>query len=281
MDVVILRIAPPDSTGFLFYERGMMKQEPGLHALIREKTSIPVPEILVSDFSRSIINRDFLIMECLPGTPLSESFITPHQQDFVYEQTGHYLKELHTTCIEEKYGYLGEHKCMAPADSWVDAFTIIWNKLIDDIMNCQVYDFREADCARQALEQRIEVFQHDVTASLLHMDVWGQNILIDKTGKIRGIVDWDRALWGDPEIEFAVLDYCGFNVPAFWKGYGERPVSSTGYNIRQMFYHLYEVQKYLVIWTLRSGSYNQVQSYKQYSLRTIDKLLHLPPHPDV
>ncbi|WP_256973118.1 aminoglycoside phosphotransferase family protein [Nostoc sp. T09] len=55
---------------------------------------------------------------------------------------------------------------------------------------------------------------------LLHMDVWFQNILVDSAGNVTGLVDFDRALWGDPEIEFAVLDYCGISEPAFWRGYG-------------------------------------------------------------
>lgn len=41
------------------------------------------------------------------------------------------------------------------------------------------------------------------------------NILIDNQGSVTGIVDFDRALWGDVEIEFAVLDYCGISEPAF------------------------------------------------------------------
>ena len=33
---VVLRIAPPDDAGFLFYERNMMRQDPGLHRIIRD-----------------------------------------------------------------------------------------------------------------------------------------------------------------------------------------------------------------------------------------------------
>ncbi len=49
------------------------------------------------------------------------------------------------------------------------------------------------------------------------MDVWAQNILVDSMGNVSGLVDFDRALWGDPEIEFAVLNYCGISEPAFGK----------------------------------------------------------------
>jgi hypothetical protein len=45
-DESILRIAPPDDSEFVFYERAMMRQEPDLHALLRAKTTIPVASVI-------------------------------------------------------------------------------------------------------------------------------------------------------------------------------------------------------------------------------------------
>jgi hypothetical protein len=59
---LLVRVAPPDGAGFLFYERLMMRQEPSLHHLIRATTAIPVAQVAGYDFSRTIINRDYLIM---------------------------------------------------------------------------------------------------------------------------------------------------------------------------------------------------------------------------
>ena len=59
----VLRIAPTnDRSRMLFYEHQMMRQEPTLHALLRKQTDVPVPAILVSDFSHSEIDRDYLLM---------------------------------------------------------------------------------------------------------------------------------------------------------------------------------------------------------------------------
>ena len=62
----VLRIAPPDDAGFLFYERQMMRQEPDLHRLIRRETDIPVAPIVGYDFRRQSIDRDYILMG---GTP--------------------------------------------------------------------------------------------------------------------------------------------------------------------------------------------------------------------
>ena len=82
------------------------------------------------------------------------------------------------------------------------------------------------------------LFDRPVPAALLHMDVWAQNILVDDGGRLTGLVDWDRALWGDPEIEFAVLDYCGISTPAFWQGYGRERDLSEPAQVRRVFYLL-------------------------------------------
>jgi hypothetical protein len=122
-----------------------------------------------------------------------------------------------------------------------DARTVMWNKLLDDIQRCGGYKTDEADFMRRLLDQHGHVFSHQVAPSSLHMDVWAQNILADDMGNLTGLLDWDRALWGDPEIEFAVLDYCGISEPAFWEGCGAARERSRESDVRRVFYLLYEL----------------------------------------
>ncbi|MEH2003851.1 phosphotransferase [Nostoc sp.] len=51
--------------------------------------------------------------------------------------------------------------------------------------------------------------------------------MVDSAADVTGLVDFDRALWGDPEIEFAVLDYCDISQRAFRQGYGKERAKST------------------------------------------------------
>jgi fructosamine-3-kinase len=105
--------------------------------------------------------------------------------------------------------------------------------------------------------------------------VWAQNILIDEAGNVTGLVDLDRALWGDIEIEFAVLDYCGVSEPAFWEGYGTRRDESPPATIRRLFYLLYEVQKYMPIRVWRRNDPAGALRYKRHSFALAAQLL---PH---
>jgi aminoglycoside phosphotransferase (APT) family kinase protein len=259
---LVLRIAPPDDAGFVFYEKRMMAQEPGIHRLIRERTSAPVAEILAYDNSRKLIDRDYLLMERLPGVPLTEFRPAGRQTDKVLHQTGMYLREIHDLTAKH-YGYLGEHRCMEPQADWAGAFTVMWDKMADDVVQAGYYDAEEETWIKGLLRKHIVAFDRPVTSRLLHMDIWSQNIMVDEDANVTGLIDFDRALWGDKEIEFAVLDYCGISRPAFWSGYGMERDESPEAQIRQVLYLAYEVQKYIVIHHYRHGDVASARWYKQ------------------
>ncbi|MEJ2560403.1 MAG: aminoglycoside phosphotransferase family protein [Anaerolineae bacterium] len=276
---LVLRIAPADDAGFLFYERRMMRQEPELHALIHAQTTIPAAQVIAYDFSRTRIDRDYLLMTALPGTPLSDvPRLTSARFRRALYQVGEYLRQLHALtaadCLDtEAYGYLGAHHPMHPQPTWSDAFRVMWNRLLDDVVVCGSYSLEEAQVMRDLLDLYLEHFRRPVTSRLLHMDVWSQNILIDEVGNVTGLVDFDRALWGDVEIEFAVLDYCGISEPAFWEGYGTPRDESPPAMIRRQFYLLYEVQKYMPIRVWRRNDPDAATRYKQQSFALAAKLL--------
>ena len=275
----VLRIAPPDSTGLLFYEHRMMRQEPLLHDLIRQQTTIPAAQIIAADFSRAHLDRDYLLMSALPGIPLSDATdLSSDQQHQILSQVGTHLHQLHQLtaphCLgTDNYGYLGSHQPMQPQPTWAEAFRIMWNLLLDDVVASGCYTLDDRQFMSNLLDRQIALFDYSEPARLLHMDVWAQNILIDSTHNVTGLVDFDRALWGDPEIEFAVLDYCSISEPAFWQGYGQERDQSPSAQVRQQFYLLYEMQKYMPISIWRRQDAQRALSFKQKSLALASNLL--------
>jgi aminoglycoside phosphotransferase (APT) family kinase protein len=172
----------------------MMRQEPALHALLQERTDVPVPAILVHDFSRRHIDRDYLLMDRMVGTPISGSEnLSQYTYDNILREVGRCLRQVHTL-TGDRYGYAGDHRPMEPQPDWPSAFTIMWNKLLDDVERCDGYGGDEADGMRRLLDEHIAVFDRAVPASLLHMDVWAENILANEQGRLTGLIDWDRAL---------------------------------------------------------------------------------------
>jgi len=258
---MVLRIAPLPDTPVLFYEKDMMRQEPVVHQIVRERTDCPVAAILATDFTRTRIPSDYLFMERLPGVAASELPVGRSMWDRVLEQLGRCLRQVHEI-TGDKYGYVGPHRPMEPQDNWVDAFRVMWGKLVQQLVDMKAYTPDQGAWLVEALESRLRYFDPNVPASLLHMDVWSQNILLDESGNLTGLVDWDRALWGDPEIEYAVLDYCGISEPAFWRGYGRQRDNSTAARVRHHFYFLYEHQKYILIRGLRNGRWDAAMRYR-------------------
>jgi fructosamine-3-kinase len=213
-----------------------------------------------------------MIMERLPGQAMTHARLSQRQTDGVLAQVGGYLAEIHNL-VANRYGYLGAHQPMAPQTSWVEAFTVMWSKLMKDMVGCGGYTQEEADAFRQLLAVYRPHFDQPVPASLLHMDVWSQNILVNEGGQVTGLVDFDRALWGDPEIEYAVLDYCGISEPSFWEGYGRDRDTSFPAQIRARFYMLYEVQKYVAIQIWRRSNPSEALQYKRNSFALARPLL--------
>ncbi|HOJ34559.1 MAG TPA: aminoglycoside phosphotransferase family protein [Candidatus Hydrogenedentes bacterium] len=259
---LVLRIAPPSDSVFLFYERDMMKQEPAIHETVLKNTEVPIAPILFFDDSRKILGRDFLLMKRLPGRPVSEC-ASPNV-DSIYHEVGQHLARVHQI-TSSNYGYIGAHRPMEPQSTWNEAFRIMWGKLLQDVASVGYYNQEEIEFLTELLEEKWHYFDRNVPASLLHMDIWDQNILTDGN-HVTGIVDWDRALWGDPEIEFAVLDYCGISTDAFWEGYGTRRDTSEKARIRNLFYLLYEIQKYIVIRHGRNRDAKSAAAYKEHCM---------------
>jgi len=145
--------------------------------------------------------------------------------------------------------------CMQPQATWREAFAVMYRKELDDIVACGVYDERTADAAMNLLREHLDAFDHCDTSRLLHGDLWVTNLLVKPDGEVTGLLDFDRACWGDVEWDLAIAEYCGVTQPAFWEGYSPHaPVPvRPGYAdtgpaaVRRMFYLLYEHQKYIVI----------------------------------
>jgi len=245
----VLRVAPPDTVLQLFYEYRMMRQEPGIHARLLAETEVPVPPILAHDFSRTKIDRDFLVMPRTAGTPLSDALLAPAARARTLREWGKWVREIHG--LEEsgnRFGYVGDHLCMEPQTNWRAAFEVMYTKLLDDIAGCGVYDGETRDQALRLLQDNLHVFESCSTSRLCHGDLWVTNVLVDGEGGVTGVLDFDRACWGDLEWDLAIAEYCGVTQPPFWEGYGQRIETHSGdAAVRRLFYLLYEHQKYIVI----------------------------------
>ena len=270
--LLVLRIAPADDpSDVLFYEHRMMRQELAVHELLRDRTTVPVPAIIANDTSRRLLDRDYLMMERLPGVPLSKADLDDQTTEAVLREIGQCLRQTHAL-TSSRYGYQGPHWPMSRRRAGPMLLSSCGTGCSTTSCAAAVINPKKptrcADCWTE-----ISVFL--TAACRPPCCTWTsgpKNILVDR-GHLTGLIDWDRALWGDPEIEFAVLDYCGISGPAFWDGYGCQRDRSAEAEMRRVFYLLYKVQKYIFIRRVRNQAPARADRYRHQAFVVARQLM--------
>jgi fructosamine-3-kinase len=235
----------------------MMKSEPAIHKLVAAKTDVPVAKIVYCDFSRKLIDSDFLIMEYLEGG----------SGRFDDAELGLLTRQMH----EIRGEYFGYPDRQAPTGkSWPEIFQVYVELIFRDCLSCGIIDQAEYDWFLSIYKKHFSVVV-DVQPSFCHLDLWSQNILT-KNGRITGILDFDRGLFGDVELEFAVLDTYGYATDEFFTGYGQSRPDDFYARTRQRLYIVYELIKYAFIRYARNGSFKTGRNHVQQCRRILQEL---------
>ena len=202
-DAVILKVGVAPGTTLLTYERDIMPVEVECFRMIREQTSVPVPEVLAYDFSRKYIGSNYFFMTELKGEQFSKVMkkIGQENVDRIREELAGYLYQLHG--IRGRYfGYFTEDQ-ERQYKTWKEAFFQMFRQILTDSREHHVrLPYERITAALQKYSKCLE----DVTEpSLVEYDCHEGNIFVRDTGKgyeIEGILDFERAFWGDPIADF-------------------------------------------------------------------------------
>lgn len=202
-DAVILKVGVIPDTTLLTYERDIMPVEVECYRMIREQTTVPIPEVLAYDFSKRYIESNYFFMTELKGEPFSKVMKKMGQEnaDRIREELAGYLYQIHG--VKGKYfGYFTKDE-RRQYSTWKEAFFHMFRQILADGREHRV----KLPYARiMAALQRYEGCLEDVTEPVLvEYDCHEGNIFVKKTGNsytIEGILDFERAFWGDPIADF-------------------------------------------------------------------------------
>ncbi len=234
---MVLKAAPPDEVRVLRYERDILRAEVESMRRVRAETSVPVPEILAHDTTRSLLASDFFIMTFLPGIPFNKvrRTFSSDAQAAVDREMGRLTCEI-SALTNNVFGYWSQP---APVGtSWRDTFSNMVKWVLQDGLDAGVdlkIDYAEIErrmSAHYACLDEIEI------PRLVHWDLWDGNIFVDPTsGQITGLIDFERVMWADPLIEgiFANLDPNSQAV----LGFGSKILSSPASQMRRLLYNIY------------------------------------------
>ncbi len=206
---VVMKVAPPSEVKILTYEKNIMKTEVQVNKILKEKTDVPVPEILSYNFNQDIINRDYFIMEKLKGIPWNKikSKLSQKQNDHLKYKTGVYAAQINSI-IGNYFGYFTDLK-KSYNKSWKNTFVNMIKNVLDDGIELNAKIPQSPKDIMKLIENNATVLEDVKVPQLVHWDLWEGNIFIIKQEQekcsIEGIIDCERALWGDPLIEYEFM----------------------------------------------------------------------------
>lgn len=232
---VILKIAPPKDAKVMSYEKNMMNAEVEALRLISDRTDVPVPRILFYDNSHTICNADYFFMEKIEGdnffTLKNNGLISYEAQNEIFHQAGYYNYEMNRIS-GTTFGYIGLPSMQG--DNWKEVFLAMAEDVLRDGENIVINLGVSYDEVRELLLKASFSLDEVKRPSFVHWDLWDGNIFV-KDGKITGIIDFERALWAEPLMEFYFRGH--INIKDFYEGYGVNLKEQAP--IRSLLYDMY------------------------------------------
>lgn len=215
---VILRIAPPEPSQFRSEAQLMRNEYATVPFLtpVRELTA----QVLAADWTRTVIDRDWMIAEWLDGVPTPEVWpdLDRAQRASVFRQIGAITARVHA--IEgPAFGPVQGPHVGRWSDALVDSLALIAADL--DAVDAPADGVR---AAAEAVARHRDLFDEVTAPRLLAGDLWTVNTLLDvgaspdggaatEAGavldaesfpRVSGIVDLDRTMWGDPLADWGI-----------------------------------------------------------------------------
>ncbi|MBC8081341.1 MAG: aminoglycoside phosphotransferase family protein [Gorillibacterium sp.] len=231
---VVLKVAPSKDKPLMRCEKDNMRTEVEAIRLLEDKGGLPIPHVYIYDSECTLISSEYFIMSFIEGTPLvkAKESLTKEQLDQIHRQLGQYNRQIND-CIGDKFGYF--HAETGLKETWSEAFRDLIFGVLTDGKEAGVQlpvPYLEIE---QEIEKRMSALDEVKEAHLVHWDLWDGNIIIHE-GQIAGIIDFERAIWGDPLIEYYFGHFS--QSAAFDEGYGRASVTKAE-RTRRALYDLY------------------------------------------
>ncbi len=248
---VVLKIAPPQHAEVMTYEKNIMATEVTSMRRVKQNPAIPVPEIYSFDNAHDLCDSDYFFMEKIYGDNLEhvKANLPAETRESVEWRIGEIIREVNSFS-GTYFGYDGNPDLRA--GNWKNAFLKIIGSILEDAVRKNiVFDFSYEEI-HAAILKHAPALEEVTQPCLVHWDAWDLNFFV-KDGKVAGIIDFERALWGDPLMEAQFrLPFFGAGVTNSMRGYGKTSFTFA----EEQRNHLYALHLALVM--------NTECSYRNY-----------------
>lgn len=235
---VVLRVSPPQTDDTYWEEALLMRREHSMQPFFAPIAALMSRTLLV-DFTHQLIDRDYIFQSFIEGERWDHVMdeLTSTENGTVWDQFGNIMKLVHDV-PGERFGL------PLPGFEFPSWSQTVIDRLERTLKTAQVHQL-EISYLESILErirthpQQLDEIQ---IPHLLHGDLWSFNILVTRDAKeptIVGILDADRAWWGDPMADWTMFILAHAEKEEgharFWQAYG-RPEDTRGARFRANVY---------------------------------------------
>ena len=244
----VLRLGAVNRHLLMPFEQHLMETEQIVYARCWD-LKLPVPEILYLDTSKTRIDRDYMFVRYVPGQAMSTVTLTPDNYAALCADIGSCTARIHTLQAP-RFGRVWDVSRGGGYDRWSNA--VLHEIEAWKTVGVPAHVLEDADLRRmeKALVRAIPLLDEIRTPVLVHNDLWMGNVLVlpDERGYRLGLIlDGDRALYADPELEFS-----GHRIihdePSFRRAYGKDPSDSLKAQTRRGLYHMVTQTWHAYVW---------------------------------
>lgn len=259
-DKIVLKVSLAPGTPTLTYERDLMPAELEVYKMIEERTSIPTPRIIAFDLSKQHIPSSYFFMTALEGVAMNKVMkkLSKENLESIKMELATIFAQLHQ--IKGNYfGYFTDNT-RYQFGTWKEAFLHMMDMILKDGRTHGVKLPYER--IKNALQDKAHYLDQIKEPTLVDYDLWPGNIFLKKEGEryvIEGIIDFERAFWGDPYADFPPAFMLIKNLHKeinFWRTYKEAAKINNELTkedeIRLSLYSLY-IWTIMVVETFRYG----------------------------
>jgi aminoglycoside phosphotransferase (APT) family kinase protein len=241
----VLKVSPPPTFEPMRYERDIMATEVAVYRRLAQ-AGLRAPRVLVECPDGDGLGHAWFIMEFIEGEAWGQlrASQSPNRCAGVDAAIGRQAA-LVNAISGERFGRWRDDHCSSA--SWAGSFQAMVEDLLADARDKSVRLPRSEMAIRemfQAARAELDVVK---TPQLVLWDLHDSNVLVQPdTLELAGFLDTDRALWGDPLMEFYFRSLA--QVSAAWKQAYRRmcieagatpPVETPGAECRLALYDLY------------------------------------------